>query len=90
MRKRDGHQCTFVAANGKRCTERDRLQFHYSEPFARGGNHSPENLRLVCRTHNAYFAEHDYSKEVMERYRRSEDRVSEPAPVYAVGAEAGI
>ena len=76
-------------STGRRCTSRDRLEFHHRDPFGRGGDHSPENLRLVCRTHNAYFAERDYGEEVMERYRRSGSRVSEPAATYFVGAEGG-
>ena len=50
-----------------------------------GGDHSPENIHLMCRTHNAYLAELDYGKEVMERYRRSGNCAREPAPVYSIG-----
>lgn len=88
--KRDGNQCTFVSKGGKRCTKRDNLEFHHRDPFGRGGDHSPENLRLVCRTHNGYFAERDYSKKVMERYRRSPDRVSEPIAVYRAMPKRGV
>ena len=80
--ERDGSQCTYVDKHGRRCSARDRLEFHHDEPFARGGDHSPENVKLVCPTHNAYLAECDYGKEVMERYRRSAGRAREPAPVY--------
>ena len=87
--ERDGNQCTYVSADGERCAGRDRLEFHHHRPFGRGGDHSPENLRLVCRTHNVYFAERDYGEEVMERFRRSGSRVSEPAAAYSIGAEGG-
>jgi hypothetical protein len=30
------------------------------------------NIRLMCRGHNRYLAEHDYGCEAMNRYRRSE------------------
>ena len=33
----------------------------------------------MCHTHNAYLAELDYGKEVMEKYRSGGDRVSETA-----------
>jgi 5-methylcytosine-specific restriction endonuclease McrA len=46
--ERDGNQCAFVDARGKRCSERSQLQFHHKEPFARGGDHSPENIQLMC------------------------------------------
>ncbi|MGH9459733.1 MAG: HNH endonuclease [Vicinamibacteria bacterium] len=85
VRERDGNQCGFVDDKGRRCTSRDRLEFHHREPFGRGGDHRAENVRLVCKTHNEYFAEQDYGKEMMERYRRGKDRVSEPAVVYLTG-----
>ncbi len=36
----------------------------------------------LCRAHNAYLAELDYGKEVMEKYRRGGDRVSESGTGY--------
>jgi 5-methylcytosine-specific restriction endonuclease McrA len=80
--ERDLGQCCYVDEGGRRCTERNRLEFHHDSPYGRGGNHNPENVRLLCRTHNLYLAERDYGKEVMERYRSSPSRVSEPAAVY--------
>ncbi len=89
VRERDGNQCAFESASGKRCIERDGLEFHHREPFGRGGDHSPENIFLMCPVHNAYLAERDYGKEVMERHRRAPPaRVSEPAPAYHVGDRA--
>ena len=87
--ERDKGQCTYVEALGRRCKARDRLEFHHhGKPYGRGGNHSPENLRLTCRAHNALFAERDYGKEKMARYRRSGNRVSEATAVYAIGHRA--
>jgi hypothetical protein len=37
-------------------------------PFGLGGDHSPENIRLLCRAHNAYMAEQDYGKAKMSRH----------------------
>jgi hypothetical protein len=84
VRRRDGDQCTFVDGQGRRCTERRGLEFHHDDPFGRGGDRSPSNVRLLCEVHNAYLAELDYGKEVMDQYRRSGNRVSESAPVYAL------
>jgi hypothetical protein len=44
------------------------------------------NLRLLCRTHNGYFAEREYGKDVMDHHRnkgRSRSRVRESIAVYA-------
>ncbi len=70
----------YIQAAVKRAvSERDGLQFHHDDPYARGGDHSPDNIAMMCPTHNAYLAECDYGKEAMKRYSRSR----EPAPVYA-------
>jgi hypothetical protein len=78
-----------VEESGRRCTERNHLEFHHNHrPYSRGGDHHPSNIQLVCRTHNAYMAERDYGKEVMQRYkkyRRPSNRVSEPSAVYNFG-----
>ncbi len=84
VRKRDLGQCTFVDKHGRRCTERRGLEFHHDDPYGRGGDRSPSNVRLLCKVHNAFLAERDYGKEVMDQYRRSGGRVSESAPVYAL------
>jgi hypothetical protein len=87
--ERDQGQCTFVDDSGRRCNERNRLEFHHDgRPYGRGGDHDPENIRLVCRTHNLYLAECDYGKEVIRRYRTSPGHVSEPAAVYTFSNRA--
>jgi hypothetical protein len=82
--ERDQGQCTFVDQDGHRCTEKSRLEFHHVKPYGHGGDHSVGNIRLACRTHNTVWAEHDYGKEPMNRYRRSASRVSEPAAIYTI------
>lgn len=54
---RDGGRCAFVAANGRRCTERVFLEFHHREPNAMGGEATVANVALRCRSHNVYEAE---------------------------------
>ena len=88
MAERDGNQCAFVDNHGRRCAKRDQVEFHHREPFGRGGDHSPENVKMMCRAHNGYLAEQDYGKDVMERYRRPPSRVSEPVPIYYIGKRA--
>jgi hypothetical protein len=82
VRKRDGNQCGFVDKNGRCCTERRGLEFHHHDPFGRGGDHDPAKISLMCKMHNAYLAEREYGKDVMQRYRRNGDRVSEPTVAY--------
>jgi hypothetical protein len=83
--ERDGARCAFVGKNGRRCEERNQLEFHHRNPFGKGGCHSPENICLMCRTHNAYQAECDYGKELMGRYRSPPNRISESYPIYQAG-----
>ncbi len=79
---RDGGQCTFVTSDGKRCPERHRLEYHHDRPYGHGGDRSANNIRLMCECHNLYMAELDFGKEKMDAYRRSTDRVGEPAPSF--------
>ncbi len=58
--ERDGERCTYVAPDGKRCDEVRLLEFDHVEPVARGGKHTVTNLRLRCRTHNAFTARQDF------------------------------
>ncbi len=69
---RDGGQCRFVNRNGVRCRAREQLEFHHRHPFAMGGANSIDNIRLMCRTHNAYLAEADYGTKAMGKYRSRE------------------
>ena len=80
--ERDRGRCTFVVEDGRRCKEQNQLEFHHQRPFARGGDHSVDNVALLCRAHNGYLAEIDYGQEKMAKYRGSRDRVSEPPPGY--------
>jgi len=68
VRERTGDQCGYVDPAGRRCTERNRLEFHHRHPFAMGGAHSPKNVGLLCRTHNSYLAVCDYGEEAMARH----------------------
>ena len=55
--ERDGGQCTFVSATGRRCPARTRLEFDHAVPVARGGQATVRGMRLRCRAHNQYSAE---------------------------------
>jgi hypothetical protein len=66
----DDGRCGFVSASGRRCGSNHRLEFHHVVPWARGGDRSSGNIRLMCRTHNAYLAAKDYGEAVTARFRR--------------------
>ena len=55
--RRDGNQCTYVAPDGRRCSERSFLEFHHLRPYAQGGPATIDNITLRCRRHNQYEAE---------------------------------
>jgi len=71
VRERDGSRCAHVDESGRRCPERDRLEYHHRHPFGMGGDHSPTNIALLCSTHNSWLAEHDYGREAIARRRES-------------------
>jgi hypothetical protein len=87
---RDRGRCTYINPAGRRCTETKQLEFHHIQPFGRGGDHRPDNICLLCRPHNALFAERDYGKQVMNRFRTSPSRVSESAAVYTFSNRATL
>ena len=72
--ERDGDRCRFVDEHGRRCSEATRLEFHHRHPFAMGGDHSPENLSLLCSTHNRRMAEIDYGVAAIAHHRRQQAR----------------
>ena len=80
VRKRDQGRCRFVDEQGRRCSERHRLEFHHRHPFGMGGDHSPGNISLMCAAHNRYLAEHDYGQSATRHRLRKEKAPPGPAP----------
>jgi hypothetical protein len=66
----DDGRCRFVSSGGRRCGTFRHVQFHHAVPWARGGEASPDNIHMMCRTHNLYLATKDYGEAVMARFRR--------------------
>ena len=56
VRGRDGNQCTFTDAEGRRCSEKRFLTIEHIHPFAKGGPTTVENCCLLCQGHNAFRA----------------------------------
>jgi len=69
--ERDGNRCSYVDANGTRCRETHRLEFHHLKPFAVGGDHHASNLTLRCSAHNALAAEEDFGRELIDAKKTS-------------------
>jgi 5-methylcytosine-specific restriction endonuclease McrA len=79
---RDGGRCAYPDRYGVRCARHHDLEFHHKHPFARGGDHSPADLTLMCRTHNTLRAEQDYGEDVMARFRAAASRACVPVDAY--------
>jgi len=69
VHERDGGRCAFVDEQGRRCSERHRLEFHHRHPFAMGGGHDVANISLLCSAHNRHMAERDYGRSAVGRGR---------------------
>jgi hypothetical protein len=65
--KRDGRRCTFVSADGVRCSETRNLQLHHDHAHARGGPATEANVRVTCRCHNDYLARVDFGDDLIDR-----------------------
>jgi hypothetical protein len=74
--ERDEGRCAFVSADGRRCSARRRLQIDHVEPHAVGGGDTPENLRLLCQSHNLLMARRyfggKYMRSVIKKRARAE------------------
>jgi hypothetical protein len=82
--ERDGFQCAFVDAGGRRCQERRFLTLEHRQPFARGGPATVENLCVLCSAHNAYTARQAFGEEFIAEKRAARaappSRESPPVP----------
>ncbi len=66
---RDGGRCTYVEpASKRRCCSKHLLELDHIVPFASGGWHSLENLRLRCRLHNQLSAIQMFGVKKMQNY----------------------
>ena len=62
---RDELRCTFVSSDGQRCGATQFTQIHHEQPWARHGDESPGNLRILCAAHNHLLAERDFGRELV-------------------------
>jgi hypothetical protein len=44
-------------------------EFHHRHPYGHGGDRTPDNISLLCRSHNQHLAEIDYGQTAIARHR---------------------
>jgi hypothetical protein len=62
--ERDQGSCTYRDREGRRCESQTRLQYDHVLDWGLGGQHTAENLRLLCRPHNLAKARHVWPGQV--------------------------
>jgi 5-methylcytosine-specific restriction endonuclease McrA len=72
---RDKGKCSYVGNDGVRCNSSWNLEIDHIIPYAKGGNHSIDNLRLLCAKHNNLEAERVYGKKFMKRHSNKARRL---------------
>ena len=68
--KRDGSRCSYVSPDGRRCEATSLLQFDHKIAWGQGGSsRDANNIRLLCSTHNSWFALKAYGDKYRARAR---------------------
>jgi 5-methylcytosine-specific restriction endonuclease McrA len=75
--KRDEGRCNWRGPDGQRCGSTWKVELDHIQPAALGGSSTIENLRILCRSHNALAAEHAFGREYMEACRNKATRTGE-------------
>jgi hypothetical protein len=71
MLRKSGGQCEYRETKmGHRCASRHFLEIDHIRPRGLGGTNHPDNLRVLCRTHNLLVAERVFGREKIEAFRR--------------------
>ncbi|RYZ57426.1 MAG: HNH endonuclease [Proteobacteria bacterium] len=65
---RDKGECTFEHDDGSVCGETMMIELDHIDMVCFGGEHSVDNLRLRCRTHNRYHAVVSLGEDFMSRW----------------------
>jgi hypothetical protein len=66
---RDQGRCSWPLDSGGVCGSTHRLELDHIDPWARWGDPTEANLRLVCGSHNALAARREFGARCVERYR---------------------
>ena len=59
---RDEGRCGFVSKSGRRCNATAFIEFDHVVPYGMGGEGTVQNIRLLCRAHNAFESERFYGR----------------------------
>ncbi len=62
------HRCSYSSANGRQCRETANLQVDHKTMWCFGGEHSANNLRLMCPAHNRLAAAQVLGNEFMHTW----------------------
>jgi 5-methylcytosine-specific restriction endonuclease McrA len=65
--ERDEYACSYIAGDGTCCKKTAGLEIDHIIPVALGGDNSEDNLRVLCREHNQFFARKVFGAELIER-----------------------
>jgi 5-methylcytosine-specific restriction endonuclease McrA len=65
--ERDGYACSYIANDGTCCKKTGGLEIDHIFPVALGGDDREDNLRVLCREHNQFFARKVFGVELIER-----------------------
>jgi 5-methylcytosine-specific restriction endonuclease McrA len=65
--ERDGYACSYIASDGTCCKKTGGLEIDHILPVAPGGDNREDNLRVLCREHNQFFARKVFGTELIER-----------------------
>jgi 5-methylcytosine-specific restriction endonuclease McrA len=68
---RDGGCCSWPLDGGGRCGSTHLLELDHIDPWARFGEPTVANLRVVCRAHNMVAAKRVFGAACVERYARA-------------------
>jgi hypothetical protein len=85
---RDDLRCAFVSPTGRRCEASAHLEFDHLKPYALGGTKDAPNLRMLCRSHNAYEARRHFHIPEREASRSGMGRTVTPPA--AAGRKAQV
>jgi hypothetical protein len=78
--KRDQGKRQWRSADGNICGSTYRAQLHHKQDRAKGGLGSPDNVIVLCQTHNLLAAEIAWGEPYMRSFQRRLDMHTPPSP----------
>jgi hypothetical protein len=84
--KRDGGRCAFVSVDGRRCTEREFVQFHHVQAYAKRGPATVENI--CCAAGATTNTKRNLSSDLTAPRSSVRPRASRTGPPFRAGRTA--